>query len=228
MRIGQHFSPFGQGESRILVCPLCMTESCADCRDSSHPGMTCLQYSEKQFEQIDIQVCPRCKTKVEKVEGCNHMTCLFCRYEFCWICGGPYTRGHFIPFNPMGCGADYYSDRRHVCIRVLLKLLYILAFLILFPLMLVFLIPCYFGYIGFEFTYKHLRKWLHRRDDSFRRQERSRCSKIGIKLVFGLIALLAGTLSFAVGVLVNMVVAPVFLVVFVFCMMPYFFFVECM
>jgi hypothetical protein len=37
-------------------------------------------------------------------------------------------------------------------------------------------------------------------------------------------ATIAGLVSFIVGVLINLVVAPVFLVIFVFCMMPYFFF----
>jgi E3 ubiquitin-protein ligase RNF19A len=64
---------------------------------------------EKKFEgwakgNIDISYCPKCRTRVEKVEGCNHMTCYFCSFQWCWICGGTYTPDHYVPFNPLGCG----------------------------------------------------------------------------------------------------------------------------
>lgn len=154
------------------------------------------------------------------------MTCLYCEYEFCWICGGPYTPGHFMRFNPMGCGAGFYSERRHFCVRVLLKVLYILAFLVLFPLMLIFLIPCYFGYTGTTATYGFVMQCSHR-DDQYYRVQRTRCQELSIKIASGLLALISGAASFLFGFAINLIVAPVFLVIFVFCMMPYFFFIEC-
>jgi len=29
--------------------------------------------------------CPSCETSIEKIDGCNHMTCI-CGAEFCWNC----------------------------------------------------------------------------------------------------------------------------------------------
>lgn len=40
--------------------------------------------------KINTQDCPKCKWPIEKNNGCNHMTCLKCSYEFCWICLGDY------------------------------------------------------------------------------------------------------------------------------------------
>ena len=41
--------------------------------------------------------CPKCVSTIEKNGGCNHMTCKKCKYEFCWVCMGPWTgKSHFI------------------------------------------------------------------------------------------------------------------------------------
>ncbi|KAI8611769.1 hypothetical protein BC830DRAFT_1068454 [Chytriomyces sp. MP71] len=35
--------------------------------------------------------CEKCNSTIEKNGGCNHMTCRKCKYEFCWVCMGPWS-----------------------------------------------------------------------------------------------------------------------------------------
>ncbi len=47
-------------------------------------------------DEKNIRHCPKCRLKVEKNEGCRHMTCAVCKHEWCWLCGSDYYgyRGH--------------------------------------------------------------------------------------------------------------------------------------
>lgn len=36
------------------------------------------------------QECPKCHATIEKDGGCNHMVCKRCRFDFCWVCLGPW------------------------------------------------------------------------------------------------------------------------------------------
>lgn len=47
--------------------------------------------------------CPRCGTNIQKMNGCNKMTCTGCKHYFCWLCICPLPRldpyGHFSDSN---------------------------------------------------------------------------------------------------------------------------------
>lgn len=34
--------------------------------------------------------CPKCHTPIERNDGCNHMTCQICHYQFCYVCEEPW------------------------------------------------------------------------------------------------------------------------------------------
>ena len=69
-----------------------------------HTGITCDEYDEFLEEDMEgefrseywkecyTKPCPNCGISIEKSDGCDHMTCAYCYYEFCWICLADYGR----------------------------------------------------------------------------------------------------------------------------------------
>jgi len=134
----------GSQEERYLKCPECSKEICFNCRQAWHPDKTCEALIDEGYNEWakgkEVQLCPRCKARIEKLEGCNHMTCSVCNYEWCWLCRGRYTSNHFSPINPFGCpglqggenvrgnwpvGRIYARRVRNLCLWVL--------FIVFFP-----------------------------------------------------------------------------------------------
>ncbi|XP_054152753.1 E3 ubiquitin-protein ligase RNF19B-like [Oppia nitens] len=58
------------------------------------------QREERDSEQTVRQVsrpCPKCRAYIiKKNDGCNHMKCIQCKYEFCWICMGYWQESHHL------------------------------------------------------------------------------------------------------------------------------------
>ena len=80
---------------KAYTCPKCLEVTCTLCNDQ-HGVMTCADYKDlksgglEAFERfkksMKIKDCPKCKTPIEKIDGCNHMTCGGCTAHLCWIC----------------------------------------------------------------------------------------------------------------------------------------------
>merc|ERR1712038_609221 len=59
------------------------------CKDLTSWNEKCRNESETaNWILANTKPCPKCRSRIEKNQGCNHMTCQQCKYEFCWICGG--------------------------------------------------------------------------------------------------------------------------------------------
>jgi len=43
-----------------------------------------------------IRACPRCGLLINLTDGCRHMTCKFCKAEFCFICLRRFGVGHSL------------------------------------------------------------------------------------------------------------------------------------
>ena len=80
----------------------CGTVFCFKCERLSHSPCSCEDYeswlmkASAESENVkwimaNTKKCPGCHKAIEKNQGCNHMTCLTCRHEFCWICMGPWA-----------------------------------------------------------------------------------------------------------------------------------------
>ncbi|KAK8738812.1 hypothetical protein OTU49_003686 [Cherax quadricarinatus] len=44
------------------------------------------EYLSMNYLDENSKQCPRCRAKIEKIDGCNKMTCLECGVNFCWLC----------------------------------------------------------------------------------------------------------------------------------------------
>ena len=77
---------------------------CYECLKAWHKDSTCEEIQDKDFQIWSkgkiLKRCPNCKIYTEKNEGCNHMTCTECKYQWCWLCEGKYEYGHYGDSGP--------------------------------------------------------------------------------------------------------------------------------
>ncbi|KAJ3326016.1 hypothetical protein HDV06_002401 [Boothiomyces sp. JEL0866] len=80
----------------ILNCknPKCRTASCVECQKQWFPLHRCHEqehdslrlHVELAMSQALIRTCPNCQIRFSKLDGCNKMTCPYCKYEMCYVC----------------------------------------------------------------------------------------------------------------------------------------------
>ncbi|KAA1473068.1 hypothetical protein DENSPDRAFT_822326 [Dentipellis sp. KUC8613] len=87
----------------VLACPDCLTAICPHCVCEYHEGVTCLDREigidggvEAWAASHDAKRCPKCKTMIERAEGCNHVTCTRCHTHMCFVCLDTFPKGEGI------------------------------------------------------------------------------------------------------------------------------------
>jgi len=91
-------SPDALGNGTVdVTCDRCETRFCLRCGGEPHSPLTCRdldRWNEKCRNESETanwilantKPCPKCSSRIEKNQGCNHMACQQCRHEFCWVC----------------------------------------------------------------------------------------------------------------------------------------------
>lgn len=90
---GGNFKTFAYGDEkkRHFACKVCGVTQCYRC-GQHHPKVDCQdlrhkqneQFIKKQLKEKVMKQCPECDWVIEKNQGCNHMTCKKCHYQFYW------------------------------------------------------------------------------------------------------------------------------------------------
>mmetsp|Transcript_14707 Transcript_14707/g.30234 ORF Transcript_14707/g.30234 Transcript_14707/m.30234 type:complete len:555 (-) Transcript_14707:68-1732(-) len=104
----------------------CGHEFCIRCGLEPHSPVTCsdlAKWEEKCQNESETanwilantKKCPKCFTRIEKNQGCNHMVCQQCKYEFCWICLQPWqdhgaSTGGYYKCNKFASDGDNPND----------------------------------------------------------------------------------------------------------------------
>jgi len=95
---GGHASLKNKKPGNILTCSN-NHYFCLKCLNPAHPMKDCETVLDEYFKKWRsgkiIKKCPNCKFWTEKNEGCNHMTCRGCQYQWCWICSAKYSHIHY-------------------------------------------------------------------------------------------------------------------------------------
>ncbi|KAJ1447706.1 hypothetical protein M885DRAFT_537523 [Pelagophyceae sp. CCMP2097] len=127
----------GPGVSQVRCAPGgCGAVFCMRCGDEAHQPAPCdgmRRWNEKGQNESETanwilantKRCPKCQTRIEKNQGCNHINCSQCKFEFCWMCmgdwhdhgsttGGFYKCNKFDPLKPAEDDDDHAKAKREL------------------------------------------------------------------------------------------------------------------
>ena len=161
------FCPFpdcdGYAEKKFKKYVKCNNghEFCFECGAAPHGLKPCSKIIDKGFEEWKshtlVKRCPNCKFWTEKNEGCNHMTCSQCRFQWCWVCEKECVAGHYefgpckgLHFERVNNDEDAKRLMRENC-----DCCCVIGWLItnfIYLLIYLFMMPCfYLAVLGFKY-----------------------------------------------------------------------------
>ncbi|CAD8087184.1 unnamed protein product [Paramecium sonneborni] len=142
-----------KSKKKNIKC-ICGQLICKKCNRKLHRGQSCKEQLDSDFlenvKKFQITKCKKCRSLIQKNEGCNHIICQQCRYEFCWLCKSRFTKKHYKYYNIFGCPGLKFSHRDPFKYPNLLRFLRFI-FILIFGIPL-FLIGLIIGIIALSFS----------------------------------------------------------------------------
>ncbi|EMC92730.1 hypothetical protein BAUCODRAFT_59502, partial [Baudoinia panamericana UAMH 10762] len=113
--------------NHFMDCASCGYKQCLKHKVPWHTGETCDQYdyrtsgqqardeearTEAMLDSVSKR-CPgvNCGWRIQKTDGCDHMTCRKCKHEFCWQCLAAQTEIRRIGNTAHQTWCKFHSDR---------------------------------------------------------------------------------------------------------------------
>jgi len=114
-----------------VKCVQCGQLWCFSCHAPQHPTLTCKEFLSGQLllkkwakhrrsdnHSPHAQKCPKCAFFIERIDGCDHMTCSKCNTEFCYACGERFQKLKFVgnhswKYSILGCPQRLLPDKPH-------------------------------------------------------------------------------------------------------------------
>jgi hypothetical protein len=78
-------------------CTICRSHNCLKCKQSHElyacPAINISDEVRQLIEKKELTLCPSCGVPIYRIDGCDHMKCTKCFYEFYYCCGEQYKPG---------------------------------------------------------------------------------------------------------------------------------------
>ena len=102
-------------ENNHTYCFVCLKEPHGNIPCNEKIDKSIIEYAKNTF----VKKCPNCSIITEKQNGCNHITCAKCQYQWCWLCNKKYESNHF--YEGKCKGFQFFKPKNEYEIKLMME-----------------------------------------------------------------------------------------------------------